>query len=409
MKKADFYHHTLKCGIRIVFHPTRSDVCYLGLMMNTGTRDEQPGEPGMAHFVEHTIFKGTASRTSKQIIDRIEGIGGELNAYTTKEETVLYATVLTAYAHRAMDVMADMVQHACFPEAEICKELEVILDEIDSYKDAPAELIYDEFESMLFRDHPLGTPILGQPRALRRFKSDDARRFLAERYNTDQMVLFVQGRLSMKQLIDWAEQCFADTPLHVRDFRRTAPGIIAAEHKQAHHRHAQTHYLCGGHCYSLHHADRLGAFLLNNIMGGPSMNSRLNMSLRERNGLVYTVEGAYTPLTDTGFWTIYLGCDHHDLEHCVELLHKELRRIRERAVGTAALARYKRQLSSQQAIAAENQEGNILSAAKSTLHFGRVETTQEAMQVIDRITPADLMRLANEMYDASQMSSIIFQ
>lgn len=396
-------------GIRIIHQPVLSDVAYCGLMVNTGSRDETEPEFGMAHFIEHAMFKGTAKRSPRQIIDRMENIGGELNAYTTKEETAVYCAMLTPYFERGMELIADMVFGSVFPQPELDKELTVVLEEIDTYNDSPSELIYDDFEAVLYEGHALGHPILGFAETIEHFHTDDLRNFVDSKYNTDEMVFFSQGNIPFDKIIRWGEKYLGCIPARRRTFRRSLPAVIpprkAVFSKETH----QTHFMCGARAYDLHHPKRLGMYLLNNILGGPGMNSLLNLSLRERRGLVYTVESSYTPLTDTGFWTVYFGCDTAQQGRCERLVYSELRKLRENPLGEAALRKYKNQLRGQMAIAAENRENNVLGMAKSFLHLGYAATWQEIYGQVEQISALELQEIANEVFDEKNISVLTYE
>lgn len=400
---------TLPNGIRIIHELTSSDVAYCGLMMNTGSRDETEAEQGMAHFIEHTVFKGTEHRSSNQIINRLENIGGELNAYTTKEETVVYAAFLSKYFSRAMELISDMVFHSTFPQAEIDKELVVILDEIESYNDSPSELIYDDFESVLYGSHSFGHAILGEAKTIKKIKTANALKFIRQKYNTDEMVFFSQGNISFKQIMRWAEKYLGNIPCNERNFLRTAPTEYTAKRAQYKKETHQTHYMCGNIAYDLHHNKRLGLYLLNNILGGSGMNSLLNLSLRERNGLVYNVESSYTPFSDTGYWSVYFGCDTENRHKCENLVYKELRKLREQKIADATLHKYKLQLCGQMAISAENQENNVLSMAKSYLHFNKATPWQTTFAKIEKITATELQDIANEIFDDKNISVLTYE
>lgn len=400
---------TLKNGIQLVHRHIFSDVSYCGLMIGTGTRDEAVDQSGMAHFIEHTVFKGTEKRTSRQIINRLEDVGGDMNAYTTKEETVVYAAVPSEYAERATELLTDMVFHSVFPANELKKELSVIYDEIESYNDSPSELIYDDFEALIFTGNALERPILGTKKSLRTFTPGKAKQFIADKYNTDEIVFFSQGNHSFAQVQHWAEKFLSEVPFHTRNATREKPEHYVPQTATFHKKTHQTHIMCGNMAYSLHHPKRQGLFLLNNILGGQGMNCRLNLALRERNGLVYNVESSYTAFSDIGYWNIYFGCDPENAEHCMELCQKEIKKLCEKSLSNNALQKYKLQLRGQLAIGAENQENNVLAMAKSVLYFGKAIAWQQTMDTIDQIDARALQEIANEIFDEKQLSVLKYE
>ena len=296
--------HTLSNGIRIIHKPDMSAVAYCGIVINTGSRDEADDEQGMAHFLEHMLFKGTEKRRSGHIINRLEHVGGELNAYTSKEETVVYAGVLKEYFERAMELISDIVLHSNFPQKEIDKEVVIILDEIQSYNDSPSELIYDDFEELLFDNHPIGHNILGKSELLEKYSTEDAFRFVKKHYRPEEIVFFALGDLNFKQLIRWAEKYMHTECAENKVSERISPTSYKPIKKEINKNTHQVHFMMGNRAYDLYHPDRMGMYLLNNILGGPGMNSLLNLSLREKNGLVYNVESSYQPFTDTGMWSV---------------------------------------------------------------------------------------------------------
>lgn len=325
-------------GLRIIHTPSMTNVTYCGFAVDAGTRDELPDEQGMAHFVEHLIFKGTRKRRAWHILNRMENVGGDLNAYTNKEETVIYSAFLKEHFARAVELLTDIVFHSTFPEQEIAKEVEVIIDEIQSYEDSPAELIFDDFEELIFPDHPLGRNILGTPEQLRRFGSQDALRFTGRYYRPSNMVFFVQSDIDFKRIVRTVEKAMAEIPFSaVEGYQRQAPLPYQPQQLTLHKDTHQAHVMIGGRGYNAYDERRTGLYLLNNILGGPGMNSRLNISLREKRGLVYTVESNLTAYTDTGTFCIYFGCDQEDADYCAELVHKELKKLRDHTLTSSQL------------------------------------------------------------------------
>ena len=370
---SDTFYHNLPNGVQIVHRKTTSPVVYVGLMIGAGTRHELPNENGMAHYIEHCVFKGTEHYTARQIINHIEGIGGEINAYTTKEETTFYAATLRNHFRTTLHLLAEMVLHPTFNKKETDKEVTVILDEIESYNDSPSELIYDDFENMIFEGSSLAMPILGTKKTLRRIsKSPDiALDWMQQHYRPERMVLFVQGNVSTKQVITAAERELAllnpssrgeELPPPFREGKGV--GLSRTYRRHTH----QTHIMLGSHAYPIGHPKQLTMYLLNNILGGGSMSSRLYLSLREKYGLVYNIDSQAVPLSDTGYWNIYLACEPQHKEQCLELCHKELKQLRDTTLTSAQLQRALRQLEGQMAISAENQENNALAMAKQMLY-----------------------------------------
>lgn len=406
----EYQTYILPNGLRLVYSSAQSPVAYCGVVVDAGSRDELPGEHGMAHFVEHMLFKGTRTRSPLQIINRLEHVGGDLNAFTSKEETVVHATVPVAYVERALGLLADVTLHSVFPQREIDKEVTVILDEIDSYNDTPSELIYDEFENLLFRDHALGHLILGDEAHLRAFGTHDALCFVRRQYRPERMVLFVVGQVPFRSVQRWAQKHFAE--MEVGDeapLPRTAPAPARpGRHVQAQDTH-QAHVAVGGRAYDLYHPDRMVLYLLNNLLGGPGMSSRLNLSLRERRGLVYTVDSTYQPFTDTGEWCVYFGCDPSHVDRCERLVMQELKVLRDNRLSDLVLHRYKQQLMGQMAIASENRENMALSLGKSYLRYGRVDSLEDIGRKIDAVTSDRLLHVANEVLDPAALTVLRFE
>ena len=403
------YHtHTLSNGLRIIHAQNQSAVAYCGYAIDAGTRDEAENEQGMAHFVEHLIFKGTQKRHSWHILNRMEHVGGDLNAYTNKEETVVYSAFLVEHFPRAVELLTDIVFHSTYPQAEIDKEVEVIIDEIQSYEDTPSELIFDDFEELVFPNHPLGRNILGKPELLRQFKSEDALRFTSRYYRPDQMVFFVQGNVDFKRVVRLLEKAVSDIPATITERNRIKPELYIPQNKTIHRDTHQAHVMIGCRSYDTHDKKRTALYLLNNILGGPGMNSRLNVALRERSGLVYNVEANLTSYTDTGLFSIYFGTDQEDVKRCLRLVHKELKRLREKPLSSTQLATAQKQIIGQIGVAADNFENNALNMAKTYLHYNKYEEPQEVYKRIQSLTPQDLWEVANEMFREENLSTLIY-
>ena len=413
---------TLKNGLRIIHLPSSSQVVYCGYDIAAGTRNELPGEEGLAHFCEHISFKGTARRNALQIINAIEGLGGELNAFTNKEDTVYYAAISKEHFYQVVDVLTDIVFHSQYPQHEIDKEVEVICDEIESYNDSPAELIYDEFENLLFKGHPLGHNILGKAKQLRTYTTADALRFVQRNYRPEQMVFFVYGDIDFKRLISSPK--FMDVPSGKAERGEIKRGLnemidppICSDpqppslggtytiEKSTH----QAHVMMGCQAYAYNDPRRMALYLLNNILGGPGMNARLNLSLRERHGLVYTVESTMVTYGDTGVWSIYFGCDHHDINRCRRLVRHELDRLMQKPLSQRQLMIAKRQLKGQLAIACDNREQFALDFGRSYLHHGHERDLNALYRRIDALTAEELQTIACELFAPDHMTTLIFK
>lgn len=401
---------TLPNGIRIIHEQNPINVAYCGYAIDAGTRDEQADEQGMAHFVEHLIFKGTRKRHAWHILNRMENVGGDLNAYTNKEETVIYSAFLKEDFLRAAELLTDIVFNSTFPQNEIEKEVEVIIDEIQSYEDSPAELIFDDFEELIFPDHPLGRNILGKPEQLRNFRSEDALRFVNRYYKPDNLIFFVQGNLDFNRIVRSMEKVTAGIPFSTTEnYTRQAPGPYHPRQVVLHKDTHQAHVMIGGRGYNAYDERRTGLYLLNNILGGPGMNSRLNVALREKRGLVYSVESNLTAYTDTGTFCIYFGCDLKDTDRCIELVQKELRNLRKQPLTTSRLNAAKKQIIGQIGVASDNFESNALDMAKSFLHYKQYEAKEKLFQRIESLTASHLQDIANEMFDENYLSTLIYQ
>lgn len=404
-----YNEYTLQNGLRIIHEPTLSKVSYCGFAIDAGTRDEAENEQGMAHFVEHLIFKGTGKRKAWHILNRMENVGGDLNAYTNKEETVVYAAFLTEHLERALELLGDIVFHSTFPQHEIEKETEVIIDEIQSYEDNPSELIFDDFEDMIFRDHPLGRNILGKPDLLRSFRTEDVLSFTRRFYQPDNMVFFVQGQYDFKKIIRLVEKYVSDIPAVKVGNQRIVPPLYVPERLVVPKDTHQAHVMIGSRGYNAYDDRRTALYLLNNILGGPGMNSRLNVSLRERRGLVYNVESNLTSYTDTGAFCIYFGTDIEDMDTCMKLTYKELKRMRDVKMTSSQLAAAKKQMIGQIGVASDNFENNALGMAKTFLHYHKYESSELVFKRIEELTSEQLLEVANEMFAEEYLSTLIYR
>lgn len=404
----NFQSYILPNGLRIVHKPVDGNVSYCGFIVNTGTRDEDTDEFGMAHFIEHMLFKGTAKRKSYHIINRMEAVGGELNAYTNKEETVIYSVFLKEHFERALELMSDLVFNSQFPQQEIEKEVEVIIDEIHSYEDNPSELIFDEFEDLVFGGSQIGHNILGDPDSLQTFDTAKARAFVAKHYLPANMVFFSVGNTDFKKIVYYAEKYMGGISLNGLDQKRINPLAITPEKRSVKKDTSQVHALIGARSYDMHDPRRKSLYLLNNILGGPGMNSRLNVVLREKHGYVYNVESSVTSYTDTGLFSVYFGCDKRNANKCVELVHRELKKMRDVKITTSQLASAKKQLMGQIGISGDNRENVAMALGKSFMHYAHFDSPEETRRKIEAITSEQLLDVANEIFDENKLFSLIY-
>ena len=443
--------YTLDNGLRIIHLPSDSQVVYCGYQINAGTRNEEPGEEGLAHFCEHVTFKGTERRKAWHILNCLESVGGDLNAYTNKEGTVYYSAILKEHIARAVDLLSDIVFHSVYPQAEIDKEVEVICDEIESYNDSPAELIYDEFENILFKGSPLGHNILGTAEQVRRFTTEDALRFTRKLYRPDNAIFFAYGDIDFKKLVKLIQKalgecpkgrelaCSADcksaeTPTKERIAEETPTGETPTEEMEAgdaNHKVQsskfnvqskvagqtivmlknthQAHVMIGTRAYDVNDDRRMPLYLLNNMLGGPGMNAKLNLALREHNGLVYTVESTMVAYGDTGTWSIYFGCDEHDVKRCLRLVRKELDKFMQKPLSDAQLKAAKKQIKGQIGVACDNRENFALDFGKSFLHYGWEKNVDRLYEQVDEITAAQIQAVAQELFDKDRLTTLIFK
>ncbi|WP_440485977.1 M16 family metallopeptidase [Segatella hominis] len=443
--------HTLDNGLRIIHLPSDSKVVYCGYQINAGTRNEEPGEEGLAHFCEHVTFKGTERRKAWHILNCLESVGGDLNAYTNKEGTVYYSAILKEHIARAVDLLSDIVFHSVYPQAEIDKEVEVICDEIESYNDSPAELIYDEFENILFKGSSLGHNILGTAEQVRSFTTEDALRFTRKLYRPDNAIFFAYGDIDFKKLVKLVgraladddsgklaeEDCHADvaddtdfsgdtgfagdensitTEKSVSSVKSVGPknypsvgeeiaGQTIVMQKNTH----QAHVMIGTRAYDVNDDRRMPLYLLNNILGGPGMNAKLNLALREHNGLVYTVESTMVAYGDTGTWSIYFGCDEHDIKRCLRLVRKELDRMMEKPLSDSQLKAAKKQIKGQIGVACDNRENFALDFGKSFLHYGWEKNVDCLYEQVEAITSQQIQDVARELFDKDRLITLIFK
>lgn len=415
--------YTLPSGLRLIHVPSQSPVAYCGIAIDAGTRDELPTEQGMAHFCEHMLFKGTAHRHAWHIINRMERVGGDLNAYTNKEETVVYSAFMKEDLPRAAELLFDVVFHSVYPQVEIDKEREVIVDEIESYNDSPADLIFDHFENIIYEGRDLGHDILGTADDVRRFTSADAQAFTQRLYKPDQMIFFVMGNYNFTYVKRTVQRCAAivSSVAKILPQMEQAEGVNASslacgntiatnervftEYRSTH----QAHVMIGCAAYGSKDDRRIALYFLNNLLGGPGMNSRLNIALRERRGLVYTVESTLTNYTDTSTWAIYFGCDAEDVDKCRRLVRKELDRLMEKPLTQQQFAAAMKQIKGQIGVACDNTENYILDTAKSFLHYNKFEGMNDTFHQLDKLTPQFLQQVAQEVFAPQNLTTLIFR
>ena len=424
--------YTLDNGLRIIHLPSDSQVVYCGYQINAGTRNEEPGEEGLAHFCEHVTFKGTERRKAWHILNCLESVGGDLNAYTNKEGTVYYSAILKEHIARAVDLLSDIVFHSVYPQAEIDKEVEVICDEIESYNDSPAELIYDEFENILFKGSPLGHNILGTAEQVRSFTTEDALRFTRKLYRPDNAIFFAYGDIDFKKLVKLLKTLnFEHGTLNFMNSKTSETPTAEMEADDANHKVQsskfnvqskvegqtivmqknthQAHVMIGTRAYDVNDDRRMPLYLLNNMLGGPGMNAKLNLALREHNGLVYTVESTMVAYGDTGTWSIYFGCDEHDVKRCLRLVRKELDKFMQKPLSDAQLKAAKKQIKGQIGVACDNRENFALDFGKSFLHYGWEKNVDRLYEQVDAITADQIQAVAQELFDKDRLTTLIFK
>ncbi len=405
----DLFFHTLPNGIRMVHHRIPGMVAYCGLIINTGSRDELPEQHGMAHFIEHMLFKGTTRRKAYHILSRLEDVGGELNAYTTKEETAIHASFMNNSYERAVEIIWDITFNSILPDKEIEKEKDVVIEEINSYLDNPAELIFDEFEELIFADQPIGRNILGTPASVKSFNRKNLSDFMADNYNASQMVFCSVGNIENEKLLRLFLKYFTDIPpktKHIPNKNQWSYKPISLTKKMNTY---QDHCIIGNIAYDLKDDRRMGMFLLNNILGGQGLNSRLNLSLREKNGLAYNVESSYNPYIDTGAFSIYFGTDDANLGKSISIAMSELSKLRTSRLGSMQLIKAKNQIKGYLARGYENYETLMLSLGKSLLVFDRIESPEEIYRKIDRIESTHILESANDIFDPAKLSTLIYK
>lgn len=405
----DIQLHTLPNGIRVVHKQvTTSQIAHLGIMLDIGSRDERPEQQGLAHFWEHMAFKGTERRNSFHVLNRLETVGGELNAYTTKEKVCFHASLLKEHYEKALDLLADITFHSVFPERQLEKERSVIMEEIAMYYDSPEDALADDFDDLLFAGHPLGTNILGTPETLRSFTREDLQNFIAENLDTERTIFSSVGNLPFKKVVALAEKYLGDVPAKRTSRLRISPNGYYPAKEQIARPIVQAHAALGRRAYALSDKRRLPFYMLVNLLGGPGMNSRLNLSVREKHGLVYSIDASYTPYLDTGFVGIYFGTERRQLNKALSLILKELKTLREVPLTANQLHVTKQQLMGQLAMAEEGNQSFMLMMGKSYLDLGRVEPLEELFAQIKAVTAAQLQDMANEIFVEDEFCQLTF-
>ncbi len=404
-----YSYHRLPNGIRIVHRHTPSQVAHCGLHIKTGSRDEEESEQGLAHFIEHVIFKGTRKRKAHHILSRMEHVGGEINAYTSKEETCIHGSFLSSFYERWFELLSDISFGSVFPEKELSKEKEIILDEINAYKDNPAEQIFDDFDGLVFGDHPLGRNILGEPVQIKKFNRNDVLDFIARNYSTEEMVIASVGNIPFQTLIDLSVKYFGDIPHSSPAKSHCSPSRIPAREKIVLRPNHQAHCIIGNPSYGLNHKKKTPMLLLNNMLGGPGMNCRLNMAVREKYGFCYHIESNYLAHSDSGLFSIYFGTDPGYVEKTLSIISRELLKLKTHKLGTLQLSRAKQQMIGQMAIAFESNVSEMLSMGKSVLFLDKVDSMEKMILKIEAITASQLLDVAGEMLDPVMMSKLMFK
>lgn len=404
----DYQVHQLQNGIRVLHKPSPSNISHACIIINAGSRDEGHAKDGLAHFIEHLLFKQTEKRNTNQILNRLELVGADLNAYTTKEYTCVHASFLKPHLERSLDLFEDIIFHSVFPEEEMKKEKEVILDEISSYQDQPDEAINDDFEDLLFEGHSLGRNILGTPESVKSFQKKDIQQFMKSNYRTDEIIVGIFGDYNFKSIIRISEKLYGKIPANLPERTREKIGHYTPKKCVFDKPINQAHCVIGKRAYSFHDKNRTAFLLLNNLLGGNGMSSRLNLEIREKYGIAYTIESNYTPMSDTGIFSIYFGTDPEKTEKAIKLLEKELKKLRDQKIGPIQLQQAKNKFIGQIALGEENRMGLIISMSKSLLDFNRVDSLEEVFAKINKVNAAQLLEIANEMFETKDLSSLIF-
>ncbi|MBB6273597.1 putative Zn-dependent peptidase [Pedobacter cryoconitis] len=400
--------HTLPNGIRLLHVPSASAISHACIIVNSGSRDETESQAGLAHFIEHLIFKRTEKRNTNQILNRLESVGADLNAYTTKEYTCIHASFLHPYLDRTLELFNDIVFHSTFPEEEMEKEKGVILDEIASYLDQPEEAIYDDFEDMVFADHSLGRNILGTTESVNKLSQQDIKDFIAANYSTDKIVIAVLGNYSLPKAVKIFTKYYEAIPENIQQENRKAPATSAVITRIDQKPIMQAHTMIGSTAYSLHHPFKTGLLLLNNLLCGTGMSSILNLQIREKHGIAYSIESGYSPLSDTGIFTLYFGTDKEKVNRAQSLIYKEFKKIRENPLTEVQLQKAKNKFIGQIALGEENRIGLIVSMAKSLIDYNKIDSLETVFEKIEAVNTADMAQIADEILDEKNLSVLTF-
>jgi predicted Zn-dependent peptidase len=405
----DITQFTLQNGIRVVHLPRpESAICHCGLMIEAGSRDELTEEMGLAHFIEHCLFKGTKKRRTFHILNRLDNVGGEVNAYTGKEDTAIHASFLNVHAERAIELIADIAFASTFPEKELEKEKEVIIDEIQSYEDSPSEMIFDAFDELIFSGHPLGKPILGDEQSVRSFHKKDILRYMSRRYHPETMVFSFHGNIPTKKLKQLCEKHLSAFVSNTALAARTPSPEVGQKIEVVDKKSNQAHFILGCRAYDANEDKKLAFIVLNNLLGGPAMNSLLNLNIRETYGIAYNLESHYQAYSDTGLFQIYMGTDKNQVDRGVALIHKEMKKLRDISLGTRQLHNAKEQIKGHIALSNDGGSSIMLGMAKSILLYDRIEELDEILKSIDAISAADLMEVANELWAPERLSTLTY-
>lgn len=403
-----YYTGKLNNGIRIIHRYVDSDVSHCGLIINCGTRDENIHQQGLAHFVEHMLFKGTSKRKAYHVLSRIDDVGGEIDAWTTKEETVIASSFLNEYYERSIELLNDVVFNSTFPQKELEKEREVIIDEINSYKDSPSDMIFDHFDELLFLNHSLGRNTLGTKSSLKKYSTEDLQNFISEKYNTDEMVFCSIGKIKFDKLLKYCEKHFGQNPANFRKYSRSIFENKTVFEKIVKKNTYQAHCIFGTYAYAFTDSKRLALLILSNLLAGSGMNARLSLMLREKKGISYNIEANYIPYEDIGCFNIYFGSEKDKVETALHIIKKELIKLKDVKLGSLQLSKLKKQLVGQIAISNEIHSQVLLSMGKTFLIYNQIETLQETLQEINSITSEQLLEVANDIFDLDKFSTLIY-
>jgi predicted Zn-dependent peptidase len=400
--------HTLPNGIRLLHVPSASAISHACIIVNTGSRDEPENKAGLAHFIEHLIFKRTEKRSTNQILNRLESVGADLNAYTTKEYTCVHASFLNPYLDRTLDLFNDIMFHSTFPEEEMDKEKSVILDEISSYLDQPEEAINDDFEDMLFAGHPLGNNILGTTESVQHFTREDVINFRKANYRTNEIVVAVLGNYTLNSVVNKGTKHFADVEENNPDKIRVKPAVLAQSNTTIYKPIMQAHCILGTQAYSTHQSHKVPLMLLNNYFGGNGMSSVLNLQIREKYGIAYTIESNFSPLSDTGIFSIYFGTDKEKQTKALSLIFKEIKKLKENPLNELQLQKAKNKFIGQIALGEENRIGLIISMAKSLIDHDKIDSLETVFEKINAVTAKQMADVSNEILDIEQLNIFTF-